>query len=247
MRRLFLSITLLLSLALPAFAQPNHSDIARAVAAENAGLLATNTKEADVQFLLKLLAALPPAEHWGLLSKSNGENGITLPSGVRVSHDVIALPSGERVDVVGGSDNPGVPASVTWNPIPPAQWRASNVYVSPDGLIPPPSTPPSTGGGGTTVPPASVSLKPVLDAIAALDARIAALPKPTPAPSLDPVMALLVEISVKLDAIAATVQNGRDRLEDLVTMTDNVQKQLANPPAYKGNVLGMGVTLRPSR
>jgi hypothetical protein len=69
------------------------------------------------------------AERVGLLHKDAGENGYTFPNGERTSHDVIAWPNGERVDIIqsaGGHPAPGGPA---WGVIPPDQWRPANVYV----------------------------------------------------------------------------------------------------------------------
>lgn len=69
------------------------------------------------------------AERVGLLSKDPGENGYTFPNGIRTSHDVIAWPNGERVDIIqsaGGHPAPGGPA---WGVIPPDQWRPANKWV----------------------------------------------------------------------------------------------------------------------
>jgi hypothetical protein len=93
-------------------------------------LLSWNTHEACGEFLQRVCAEPEcKAERVGLLSKSEGENGYTFPNGIRTSHDVIAWPNGERVDIIqsaGGHPAPGGPA---WGVIPPDQWRSNNVYV----------------------------------------------------------------------------------------------------------------------
>jgi len=125
----------------------NAAAVVTDINAQYPQLLQTNTKEADAEFILRVVQAMPPAEKWGLLSKSNGENGYTWPNGIRTSHDAIAVPNGQRFDIIGGSDNPGHAASPTWNPIAPENWRPSNVWVDIstwkklDG---------GTGGGGGT-------------------------------------------------------------------------------------------------
>jgi hypothetical protein len=93
-------------------------------------LLQWNTHAACGEFLQRVCHEPEcTAERVGLLHKDAGENGYTFPNGERTSHDVIAWPNGERVDVIqsaGGHPAPGGPA---WGVIPPDQWRPSNVYV----------------------------------------------------------------------------------------------------------------------
>ena len=87
-------------------------------------LLQWNAHSSNGEFLQRV-AAEPEcrAERVGLLSKSAGEAGYTFPNGQRTSHDVLAWPNGERVDIIqsaGGHPQPGGPA---WGVIPPDQWR----------------------------------------------------------------------------------------------------------------------------
>jgi hypothetical protein len=93
-------------------------------------LLQWNTHEACGEFLQRVCNEPEcKAERVGLLSKDPGENGYEFPNGIRTSHDVIALPNGERTDIVqsaGGHPAPGGPA---WGVIPPDQWRPHNVWV----------------------------------------------------------------------------------------------------------------------
>jgi hypothetical protein len=127
----FLSLLLVLSLAAPAWAQPDRSSYVSAVAAARGDLLARNDHESVARFTQCVLAALPEA--WDFLSKSAGENGYTWPNGVRTSHDVIVhRATGRQVDVVANSASAdGTPARATWIPIDPAVYRPSNRPVAP--------------------------------------------------------------------------------------------------------------------
>jgi len=69
------------------------------------------------------------AERVGLLSKSAGEAGYTYPNQQRCSHDVLAWPNGERVDIIQSAGGHPAPAGPAWTVIQPAFWRPSNVYV----------------------------------------------------------------------------------------------------------------------
>lgn len=123
---------------------PNRSDVVTRVHQQFPQLLQANTHEKDVEFLQRVIEAMP--EEWGHLSKESGENGFTFTTGKRVSHDAICHKASDRlVDVIGGAGS-GSPASPTWNPIDPALRRPHNVFVSlsavprlPDG--PPPDVP----------------------------------------------------------------------------------------------------------
>lgn len=117
---------------------PDRSAIVRDVHARFPQLLRHNTAQACGEFLQRCVAALHrehPDERWGLLSKSVGERHVTFPNGQRVAVDVLALPDGNRVDVINGSDNHPSPAGPAWSPIPEfgpdgtPLWRPSNVYV----------------------------------------------------------------------------------------------------------------------
>ena len=107
-------------------------------------LLGTNTHAADAEFLQRVCAEPEmKAEKVGLLSKSEGENGFTFPFPAysitdkngqkvpaRTSHDVIAWPNGERVDIIQSAGAAPVPGGPSWQVIPPENWRPSNVYVN---------------------------------------------------------------------------------------------------------------------
>ena len=73
-----------------------------------------------------------PLGRYGLLTKDDGENGYTWPvSLIRTSHDVVAIPNGERVDCIGSAGDITLQPSVNspWNPIPHDEWRPHNVWI----------------------------------------------------------------------------------------------------------------------
>lgn len=106
-------------------------------------LLRSNTAAACVEFLSRVLQEPEmKAERWGFLTKPGpgalSPAGFTFPnSQIKVAVDVIALPSGARVDIIQSSDNPPHPAGPTWNNIPEfnssgqSQWRSTDVWMDP--------------------------------------------------------------------------------------------------------------------
>ena len=96
----------------------NHQPIVEQVNRAHPHLLQYNTAASCGEFLQHLVKALPAGERWGLLSKSDGEGGYTFPNGVRTSYDYVAVPAGDRVDVIASAAGhdlgiPGGPSSGT--------------------------------------------------------------------------------------------------------------------------------------
>lgn len=136
------------------FPPTDHKGVVERVNRNFPDLLRKNTKEADNEFLMRVVNEPELlAEGWGLLSKPNpgttSPNGFTYPQsyldtlppgwdkdGEKVAVDVIALPDGNRVDVINGGDNHPTPGGPAWNPIAEydadgnLQWRSSDTYVS---------------------------------------------------------------------------------------------------------------------
>jgi hypothetical protein len=135
------------------FPPPDHKKLVERVNSQYPDLLRTNTKEACNEFLMRV-AREPEmvAEKWGLLSKpgvgSPVPAGFTYPqsyldtlppgydkNGQKVGVDVLALPDGNRVDIINGSDNHPAPGGPAWNPVAEYsesgvhQWRSTDVYV----------------------------------------------------------------------------------------------------------------------
>ena len=114
----------------------NHKEVVNRVNSEFPHLLKWNSHSSCAEFLQRVVNQPElKAESWGLLSKDPGENGFTWPNGQRTSHDAIALPNGERVDIIesaGAHPQSGGPA---WGVIPEydedgnLQWRPNNVWV----------------------------------------------------------------------------------------------------------------------
>lgn len=112
-------------------------------------LLRANTHASDAAFLYFVCQALGP--DWGLLSKSNGENGYTWPNGVRTSHDAIIHKTTQEVrDIIASAGN-GQPTSPAW--IGPQPKRESNTWT-------PLSAVPAPGGGSLPPPPPPPPPKP---------------------------------------------------------------------------------------
>lgn len=108
----------------------NHSDLVKRVDSEFPHLLQHNDAAACGEFIQRVCNEPEMKnERWGLLSKSEGEAGYTFPNGVRCSYDVIALPNGERIDIISGGNGHPAPGGPSWGVIPPHEWRPNNVYT----------------------------------------------------------------------------------------------------------------------
>lgn len=128
------------------------------------------------------------------------------------------------------------------------------------------TTPPA--GGGTTNPPASgggsVNLGPVLDKLAGLDGKLNSLQAEVAGlkqvvqglqgdlldrdfvvSAVDRFGRQLDYIQGKTEGVAATADDTRRRLEDVVQTVNLISSMQFSFPEYKGSVLGFGVTLRP--
>jgi hypothetical protein len=120
---------------------PDRSDVVEQTNRDYPWLLQYNTKPALGEFLQRVVALnrqLHPEDSMGLLTKSSGENHVQFPNGVMCAVDVVTFPSGNRVDIVQGSDAHPTPAGPSWNDIPEYDeagnplWRENNVYVNID-------------------------------------------------------------------------------------------------------------------
>jgi len=130
-------------------AVPNHLKIVEQVNTAYPHLLKSNTHAACGEFLQRLVAALPAGERWGLLSKSGSENGVTFPNGVKTSVDYVAVPQGDRVDVIMASAGAaeGYVGSPCWVPAHESEWRPSNTWIDISAWpIYDSGTPPDAGG-----------------------------------------------------------------------------------------------------
>lgn len=76
------------------------------------------------------MSKLQPLDRIGLLTKNPGENGYTWSNGIRTSHDVIAIPNGERTDIIGAAGDITEQPTITWQPRTPDQWRPHNVWIA---------------------------------------------------------------------------------------------------------------------
>jgi hypothetical protein len=161
------------------------------------------------------------------------------------SSDAIAYGAGRSVlviDVIVGAGEHGTnPGAITWNDV---TGFGPGVYVDPDAHAPVvacgTSTPKPNPGETpkpnppTPVPPAPapVDLTPVLGELAA-------------------VRALLREAQADRDLLRAQLTHLAERVEaahvSVLAAVDLGRQMLANPPLYKGGLLGIPVTLRPER
>lgn len=114
----------------------NQSSIVNRINNQYPELLQWNSSSSCTEFLQRVINEPEMrAENWGLLSKSDGEAGYTLPNNQRVSHDVIALPNGERVDIIQSASAHPTPGGPAWGVIPQydsegnPQWRPNNVWI----------------------------------------------------------------------------------------------------------------------
>jgi Fascin domain len=135
-------------------AVPNHKAIVDQVNAEYPHLLQYNTPAACAEFLQRLVKALPVEERWGLLSKSEGEAHYTYPNGQMCSYDYVAVPAGDRVDVIASAagHDMGIVGGPAWAPAAPHEWRPSNVWVDIASWPIYDSGTPVDGGGGVVTP-----------------------------------------------------------------------------------------------
>jgi len=111
-------------------AVPNYVGVVESVNQAFPHLLKHNTAAACGEFLQRLVAALPAGERWGLLSKNEGENGVTFPNGVRTSFDYVAVPQGDRCDVItSAAGHPDFVGGPCWVPAAEHEWRPSNTWI----------------------------------------------------------------------------------------------------------------------
>lgn len=112
-------------------AVPNYKNIVEKVNNEYPQLLRYNSAAACGEFIQRVVQALPKGERWGLLSKSEGEAGYTFPNGQRCSYDYVAVPQGDRVDIIASAagHDMGIVGGPSWVPAAEHEWRPSNVWV----------------------------------------------------------------------------------------------------------------------
>jgi hypothetical protein len=78
-------------------------------------------------------------------------------------------------------------------------------------------------------------------------------PQPVPPLDTDTIMELmaglersLAQLSVQLSSVAEAVTSLGNRVETVLQTNDRITRQLLEPVLYRGSVLGMPVTLRPT-
>jgi hypothetical protein len=125
---------------------PNRLETVEAVNDQFPYLLKNNSHEACGEFVQRSLYALngnstPSGSYaeWRHICKNDGEAGVYLPNGQRISHDVIwHSPTQRQIDIIaaGGADpNPSTgvrpPGAPTWSEIDPTLYRPHNTPVGP--------------------------------------------------------------------------------------------------------------------
>lgn len=122
---------------------PDHSHIVRQVNDAFPHLLATNTRDTCREFLWRCAWALHEADsRWGFLSKTEGENHVTIPEVGRVAIDAVTYRDWDgAVDIIANNSNPPEPGRPFWDVV---GKRPSSVWVQPI---------PFTGGGEPPSPP----------------------------------------------------------------------------------------------
>ncbi len=240
MKRLLLSVALLLSVVGNVEAQeraPNRRDVVEAVSAADPARFAcahVEGRSCKNDWIKAVAWALHQTDsRWGLnMKRDDDRQGLSM--------DVVTWRIGptdrhvQAFDICGacGGGNPSVAWSdiTNWNTIGnpgTARWVKPEP-VSGSGAAPSPTPTP------TPTPAPSVDLRPVLDALAALAAKVDALAA-KPAPSVD-----LAPVTSRLDALSVQVDESRKELQALASKPITVDW-----PEYSGRVLGTGVTLRP--
>lgn len=147
-----------------------------------------------------------------------------IPGSIRIGGDALLRDSAGNYAPQGFADPSELPAP----------------HVPCESVTPPPPPPPT---------PQPTNPQPALDAIAALTEEVNHLRQELARQGATLLMVLdaATNAADRAGEAKAISQNTRDRLEDIVATQHTLAEQLANPPEYKGGVLGFGVTLRPSR
>lgn len=178
------------------------------------------------------------------------------------SSDALAYGSGASIRIVdfliGAGEHGHDPGRLTWHDVTAESTvggRVMGVYIDPDSKRPvvacgatptdpvdPPPPPP---------PPSGPNLQSVLDAIAALNARLDRVRLDVAAAnqSAGDAAAAARRTEADVTVIKADLTNARARQETLIEIVDLARRELAAISAteYKGGILGIGITLRPHR
>lgn len=127
--------------------------------------------------------------------------------------------TGTSVDFIGGSRGPN--ATVVWIVDDPR-------YSASDWLPPHNCT-----GGDSPRPPTEPTPTPVVD-LSGITGQ------------LDRLERLVSELSLQVASVGSTVRGVADRVEVVLQSNDRIVRQLLEPVVYRGSVLGLPVTLRPT-
>lgn len=109
---------------------PDHSHIIRQVNDAFPHLLQTNTRDTCREFLWRCTWALHQADkRWGFLSKTEGENHVTIPDVGRVAIDAVTYRDWDgAVDIIANNSNPPEAGRPFWDVV---GKRPSSVWVQP--------------------------------------------------------------------------------------------------------------------
>lgn len=213
---------------------PNRRDVVEAVSAADPARFAcahVESRSCKLDWIKAVAAALHATDaRWGLNGKRGNPNDISM--------DVVTWRIGptdrhvQAFDICGacGGGNP----SVVWSDI--TNWATLGQPGTAIWLQPGPVSGPTPTPTPTPTPAPSVDLRPVLDALAALTAKVDALAA-RPAPAVD-----LSEVLGRLDTVSVQVDEARKDVQALASKSIAVEW-----PEYSGRVLGTAVTLRPKR
>jgi hypothetical protein len=217
MRRL---LSLLLLIAAPAYAQPNHRAVVEQVFAT--GQYNLQTHEGQGAFVDAVAVALHAHDaRWGHLKKNPGQTQLHGHAEDAALYLSDSPGQSIAVDFIVGAGGPS--PRVGWNPDSP-RYSRSDWY--------PPSE--HAGSPAPPPPPATVDLTQVLAKLDALSHQLAAV-------SLQ-----VASVSDRAESARVVAQDARNRIEDVVIAVDLARQQINRPPLYVGRLLGVNVTLRPS-
>lgn len=182
------------------------------------------------RFLLEVAAAL----NLGLLKK-NGGTFVTLPDGTQVSQDCVMKPNGVHWDILFDGENSASPRfdKLINSDGSPYLTDPNNYYSVQAQPVPNPEPTP------TPAPTPNADIAALIAVINELKADIADMQADFA------VVAQHVDgLDVEINALRASLDLG---FSELLTVTDEIEPLLKNPPFYKGRIFGASITLNPER